>query len=236
VDAGGVGSIDQTGLYCAGDIEGTATVQVQADGLTATADVLVQDGGPTIEYISGGPNPDYGTTANLCVYATDPAGQASLSYSWSLLGEVPAPVTFSDNNDYTADNTIATFSMAGTYTIMVTATDPSGLSASAGGTIQVEQSVTTLLISPPEATVAPLGTVSFVPTPLDQFGYTMSLQGIGTVTWSVASGVGTVNNAGAYTAPASGGPATVQAYAAGESVTGVAYINSFATPVVATCK
>jgi hypothetical protein len=70
---------------------------------------------------------------SLSVLGNDPAGQSSLTYTWSAVS-VPAGAsapTFSVNGNNAAQNTIATFNQVGTYELQVIITDPSNLSTTA---------------------------------------------------------------------------------------------------------
>ena len=77
------------------------------------------------------------TTVTLVVLGSDPAGEANLTYSWSLVGASPAPVTFSSNNTNAAKTTVATFNAAGTYQFLVTLTDSANQSATSQVTVIV---------------------------------------------------------------------------------------------------
>lgn len=69
--------------------------------------------------------------------ATNPSGEASLAYTWSVMGTPPGTVTFSDNNTHAARGATATFSNLGTYVLRVHATNPSGFSAESTVTVTV---------------------------------------------------------------------------------------------------
>jgi O-glycosyl hydrolase len=67
------------------------------------------------------------TSATLSVVGADAlGGESSLSYTWSVLGTPPAPVTFSNNGSHAARTTTAAFTAAGTYDFQVTATNQAG--------------------------------------------------------------------------------------------------------------
>jgi hypothetical protein len=74
------------------------------------------------------PNPLAGYSTNLSVLANDDGGESNVTYTWSLVGTPPAPVTFSTNAKNASKNTTATFSLSGTYNFLVTMTDVAGLS------------------------------------------------------------------------------------------------------------
>ena len=61
------------------------------------------------------------TSALLSVLGADATGgESSLTYTWSVTGTPPAPVTFSTNGTNAAKTTTATFTKAGTYNFPVT--------------------------------------------------------------------------------------------------------------------
>jgi hypothetical protein len=149
-----------------------------------------------------------GTMVNLSVLGADDGGEANLTYSWAVASG-PAGVTFSPNGSNAAKNSTATFTQDGTYTFTATITDQGDLSiTSTTSTVTVEQTPTSLGLTPATATVVVGATQQFTATVTDQFGRAISNP---TVTWT-ASGLGSVSTTGLYTAPASGaGSATVTA-------------------------
>ena len=84
--------------------------------------------GPTVATpASATPNPvTTGTTTSVTVLGADPAGEASLTYTWSATG--PASVAFSPNGTNGAKASTATFTTPGGYTLTATITDASALS------------------------------------------------------------------------------------------------------------
>ena len=112
-----------------------------------------------------------GTTTDLSVLGADTAtGEGGLTYTWTAttLPNGAAMPTFSDNGSNAAKDTTATFSMAGTYGITVTITDPYGLSTSSSVSVTVNQTPTSIFNSgqPPTATA----------TVFDQFGNPLANQ------------------------------------------------------------
>ena len=168
-----------------------------------------------------------GTTTALTVTAADDGGESHLRYSWTAVVGPAAAVSFSANGTNAAKAVTATFTHAGTYTLRVVATDDNGLSSPASDvTVTVQQTLTTLAVSPATVTV-PLSTATqastqqFTASAVDQFGDAMSAPA--GVTWS-ASG-GTVDATGLYTAPATGTAATVTATANGLTATAQITLN-----------
>jgi autotransporter-associated beta strand protein len=151
-----------------------------------------------------------GNTTSLSVLGADTGGESSLTYTWSASGAPPAPVTFSANGTNAAKNTIATFFKAGTYTLTATITNAAGHSSNSSVNVTVNQTLTGAAITPPTTTLAPGGSAQFTAVATDQFGNVMPTQ-LTNATWSVISGVGTVNANGLFTAPGNGsGVSTVR--------------------------
>jgi hypothetical protein len=170
---------------------------------------------------SASPNPVTAKTAALSVLGADDGGEANLTYSWATTGTPPAAVTFSANATNAAKATTATFTAAGTYALQVTVKDQAGLTATATLTVTVNQTLTSIVVSPASATIAPSTTQQFTASGRDQFGANLIAQPA--ITWTV-TGSGTVSTSGLYTAAATtGGPFTVSAQSG--SVTGTASVS-----------
>jgi subtilase family serine protease len=178
------------------------------------------------------PNPVTGTTTNLSVLGGDSGGASSLTYTWSVLSEPSGAQTptFSINASNAAQNSTATFYSAGTYTFEATIKDSTGLSVVSDVTVTVNQTLSTLAVTPGSVTLADGANQQFTATAKDQFGHAMSTQP--SFTWTLTGGAGTVSSTGQYTAPSSGiTTATVQVAAAGLSATATVTVNSApATP------
>jgi hypothetical protein len=162
-------------------------------------------------------NPVTTTTVALSVTADDDAPEANLTYTWAALGTPPAPVPYNINGTNTAKNVTATFAKAGTYDLQVTITDGGGLSTSSAVTVTVDQTLTSITVSPLSAALATGQTQAFTATALDQFGEPLAAQPA--MTWSLdAPSVGTIDSSGLYAAPTSNiGSATVRATSAATS-------------------
>jgi subtilase family serine protease len=178
--------------------------------------------GPTVTTsASASSNPVTGTTTNLSVLGTDPAGASSLTYTWSVTSAPTgaAAPTFSVNGTNAAQNTTVTFYQAGSYTFQVTLTDPSGLTAASNVSVTVNQTLTSITVSPATATLADGTSKQFKASAKDQFGKAMSTQPA--FSWTlINNSLGTVSTTGLYKAPGTGtGTATVQASAGGVSGT-----------------
>ena len=137
------------------------------------------------------------------------AGEASLTYTWATVGSPPSTPVFSANGTNAAKNTAATFTKAGTYTLQVTIANPAtGVATTSSVNVTVSQVATSLVATPASNTVAAGATTQFTAAVADQFGNPMT--GQTNITWSVASGGGSINAAGLYTAGNSAGNVTVR--------------------------
>jgi type VI secretion system secreted protein VgrG len=141
-----------------------------------------------------------GTTTLLSAVGTDPAGAASLHYTWSTVSAPsagPAP-TFSANGTNGAQNTTVTFHTAGTYAFRVTITDAKGLSVTSDLSITVQQTLTSIQVTPSQATVRLGQADALVARAFDQFGAALLVPPV--FTWSIARGAGSISGTGIYTA------------------------------------
>jgi hypothetical protein len=165
--------------------------------------------------IANGPtpavNPVTGTSVGLSFSATDDGGAANLGFTWSMVGSVPAPVSFSPATGTvgTTSTTTATFTAPGAYTIRVQVRDAHDAIATAQTIVTVESTPTVITVAPGIATVPVLGTQAFSAAGTDQFGTALA-QPL-PVVWSVTGG-GSIATNGVFTAGTSaGGPFTVRA-------------------------
>ena len=173
------------------------------------------------------PSPVTSATATATVLGADDGGETSLIYTWSTVGTPPGLVTFSPNSRYAAKSTQLTFSAPGSYALLATIRDADGSTVTSSVNVVVVQTLSGIVISPASALVAPLGTVPFSVSGVDQFGASMSAP---SVAWSVTGG-GTISPSGLFTAGSStGGPFTVSASGAGFSATTSVTVSS-APPV-----
>ena len=233
---GGVGAVDAAGLYTAPAAVGTATITAASGAASGAvrggASVTVAATAPTVATAaSATPSPVAGTSTALSVLGADAAGEGTLTYTWATIGTPPAPVTFSANGTNAAKDTVATFIQAGAYTFQVTIADAGGLTTSSTVSVTVAQTLTSILVTPgPTVALNEGATQQFAATAYDQFGAAMAAQPA--FGWS-ASGAGTVDAAGMYTAPPTVGAATVTA--ASGSVSGGASVTvASSAPTVAT--
>ncbi len=157
------------------------------------------------------PSPITGTTTTTSVIAADDAGEADLIYTWSAIS-IPAgkpnPTFASANGTNAGKSMLVTFGGAGFYTLRATITDAGGLTTTSDVTVNVQATLTSLSVSPANASVLPGASISFFATGLDQFGDTIANP---TVTWSAYGG--TITSAGVFTAGPNSGTVAITATA-----------------------
>jgi len=229
--ASGVGSISTSGLYTASYAAGSATVTAAYNGVTSnTASIIVTDAAPTVATAAAAiPSTITGTTTALSVLGadTDGGGESNLTYTWSVTAEPNGSTTptFSPNATNAAKSTTATFFQAGNYTFLATITDGGGLSTTSSVGVTVNQTMTTIVVSPASAVLLTGATQNYTAVASDQFGAAMSVAP--TFTWS--SNVGSVNASGVFTAQSTSATGTVTATVG--SVQGSAPVRVDALPV-----
>lgn len=229
----GGGAVDASGRFAAGAEVGgpyTVTAHSGATSGAATVSVVLPNLGPTISApAAAAPNPVTGSTAALSVLGDDDGGEANLTYTWTTNGTPPAPVTFGANASNAAKNTTVTFTKAGSYTFVVTVTDQPGLSTTSQVTVDVDQMLTSIVVTPANATVKTAASQQFSATARDQFGANLATQP--SLAWTVSGG-GTIGSTGMFTAGAvAGGPHTVTATSGGVSGSSSVTVSSTPTTV-----
>jgi hypothetical protein len=137
-------------------------------------------------------------------------------------------VGFSANGTNAAKTTEIDFSSTGDYQLGVTIRDAQGLAGTSAVNLRVVQTATGLIINPIAVTL-PVGTTqAFIATVNDQFSSSMTSQPPAVI-WT-ASGGGSIEDSGVFTATTTGGPHTITASAEGFSNTATATV----TPGLAT--
>jgi hypothetical protein len=181
------------------------------------------------------PNPVVtGKTTLLSAAGTQNGSSSGLIYTWSATGPM-AISSYSANDSATANSTTATFAMAGSYQFTVTIQDTAGLTVTSttNPAVVVNQTLTTIAVTPTSTSLNENGTQTFTATALDQFGQPMSPQP--TFAWSLVSGVGGINaSTGLYTAPSGTGSAAVRATASSISSPSSTITITNAAPTVMT--
>jgi hypothetical protein len=218
---------------------GKYAVSIVANGsasssMSLTIPALSNDPAPTIvNGAAANSSPVTGTTTNLSVLGADPVeGASTLTYTWTATlvpGGVSFP-SFSANGTSAAQNVTATFYHSGTYRFQATVTNLAGLSTTSSVVVIVNQTASSVTVSPTPASVGLGARQQFTASAQDQFGLTMTVQP--SFVWSIASGAGTISSTGLYTAPSgsTGTLASVTATTASGSVSGstLAYVLSSA--------
>ena len=167
------------------------------------------------------PSPVVATSTALSVTASDDAGETALTYTWGYTGGgFLTPVSFSENGTNAAKSTTATFTAAGLYTFTVTVRDAEALTTTSSVDVTVEQTATSLTVTPASATIGKFATQQFTASVSDQFGAALPVQPA--VAWSTTGG-GSIAVEGTFSAASVGGPfiitATSGALAGNASVT-----------------
>ncbi len=156
-------------------------------------------------------------SADLSVLATDDAGEAALTYTWSVTSGPATPVFFSQNGTHAARDTTINLEATGDYQLRVTVRDAEGLTVTAPLYLRVLQAPSGIIVSPAAITLAVGATQPFGATVIDQFSMAMATQPA-SFTWS-ASGGGGIDSTGFFTATSVGGPFVVTAANGGFSNT-----------------
>lgn len=220
IDSRRLSSFDN-GAYLTWSVKGNVTIAITSNGgpnavvsglffdTSASSDV---DDPPVIVTPAAASNSDVtGDSTNLSVLARVKGDASNLTYTWTAIAS-PRGAFFpmlTDNNSVTANNTTATFSMAGDYTFRATA-DNNGLQATSDVTVTVEQTPTSIFVSPPSGSVVQRGnTKQFTTTVQDQFDH--QIDSPPSVTWTVSNGSGSINSSGLFstTSNSSAGESTI---------------------------
>ncbi len=184
---------------------------------------------------SASPTTVTGTQTALSVADNYGAGDADLTYTWTVTAKPSGAQTptFTGNANGTgaAKNITANFYGAGNYTFQAMISDGEGFTTSASVTVTVNQTPTSVTISPRSATVSDGGVQGFAALVDDQFNSVISSPSL---TWSVNSGGvgGTINQGGTYTAPTSGtGTDTVKVTTGSASATATVTVTGTSTAI-----
>jgi Glycoside hydrolase family 44/Bacterial Ig-like domain (group 3) len=170
-----------------------------------------QGNAPTVATAAmASPSSVTGVSTKLSVLGADANGEPNLTYTW-ITTTAPGPVTFSVNGTNAAQDTVATFREAGTYSFLVTITNADDYFATSSVKVTVDATLTNITVTPVDPTTAVNGEQQFTASSTDQFGNALST--LPSYTWSASAGA--MTSAGVFTAPASAGRITVTASAAG---------------------
>jgi hypothetical protein len=153
------------------------------------------------------------STLNLS--ASDAQGGTDVTYQWLVADNAPGLVFFDDNNSPTANQAVATFASAGTYTLYARLTNASGTSVlSDPMTVSISQVLTTLVVSSTQgAPITTSASQQFSAIALDQFGYPLATPPV--FSWSEIGAGHSINSSGLLTASSTIGMYYVTASAQG---------------------
>jgi hypothetical protein len=164
---------------------------------------------PTVATAASATQSSDETSASLSVLGADAAGagEGNLTYTWDTVGTPPAAVSFSANGTNAAKNSTATFTAPGVYDLEATISN--GIfSTTSDQTVTVNQILSgNLTIAAGSSSVNEGQTMEFAASGPDQFGNLFNPSGL---SWS-ATGTGTINSSGVYSAPSGPGSATITA-------------------------
>jgi hypothetical protein len=233
----GVGSVSSQGLFTAPYGTGSASVTATSGSVSGSASITVANAAPTVAVAAAAtPGTVTGTSTALSVLGADDGVEANLTYSWSVTAK-PAGAqspSFSVNGSNSAQNTTATFNQAGTYVLDATITDAGGLSTTSSVTVTVDQTLTSVVVSPANTSLGAGGIQQFNATALDQFGVSMNMQP--SFSWGASNGV--IDSTGHYVAPPTSGSVTVSAttgsFVGSTTVTIVGSNTAIASPTTVT--
>jgi len=153
-----------------------------------------------------------GVTGNVSVLGQDNVlGEPSIQYAWSKESG-PGNVNFAPNGTNAAKNSVATFTKAGAYVLRVTLSNANGSAFSLTPSTTVVQRLVRIVVTPDNMTVKTLEGIQFVAAGVDQFG---DPKGLSSVEWN-ATGGGSINGAGAFTATTIGQNYQVRALSEGQ--------------------
>ena len=199
------GTVNTAGAFTAAAVVGgpvaVKAVVTSVPTLSASASVTTTNALPTVvtPITLQVTEPITASTARLAVLGADDGGATALTYTWSVSGTPPAPVTFSASGTNAAKASIATFTAPGSYTLVATITDAQGAQVTSTRSVQVQATATSILVSPASATVAVTKTQTYTAAVRDQFGVDLSPQPV--VTWALGTGAsGTIASGGVFTA------------------------------------
>ena len=176
------------------------TITATSGELSASTTISVLNSAPTVGTKATATTSSL-KTANLSVSANDDGGPSNLTYTWQVTPMSPGATsaTFSANGTSTSYDAVATFASAGTYEVTATITDAEGLSTTSSTTVEVEQVLTSVVVTAASSfsSLDTAATAQFSADAQDQFGNDMSPQP--NITWTATSG--TIDSSGLYTAP-----------------------------------
>jgi hypothetical protein len=168
------------------------------DATFANVDVTATQAPTVATPAAATPNPVTGTTTALTVLGADVNGESNLTYNWAATGPATVSYTGASNGTNAGKNITAVFSQAGTYSFTVTITDmTTGLfTNSTVSNVVVQQTATTVTVSPGSTSASTGSTAQFSATVDDQFGNAISNPPI---TWAVTGTGNSISSTGLVT-------------------------------------
>ena len=131
---------------------------------------------PTVaQPASATPNPVTGTTTTLRSSAPTTAARRTWATPGRQQRNPGRGPAFSANGTNAAKNTVVTFNRAGAYTFQVTITDSGGLTVASTVNVTVNQTFTSIVVSPSSVTLPNRGKQQFTAQALDQFSLALAL-------------------------------------------------------------
>ncbi|MFA6105289.1 MAG: hypothetical protein WC725_01665 [Patescibacteria group bacterium] len=202
-----VATFSATGTYqFQATITDAGSLSVTSSLVTVIINPVTANAAPTVTTAAAAsPTILTGNSTTLSVLGADDGGENNLTYTWSTVSKpaLSAAPTFSINGTNASKNTVATFTSAGNYQLQVTITDSGLLSTTSLVSVTVNQTLTSVSVSPASITVNSGSSTQFTATALDQFN---ALQA-STFSWSIFEGIlgGSINGTGLYTATSTTG-------------------------------
>ncbi|MGD0389968.1 MAG: hypothetical protein ABSC42_13550, partial [Tepidisphaeraceae bacterium] len=209
----------------------TAAYNPQLTDATFT-NVTVGTGPSVVNAAAANPTTVTGTSTALSVLGSENGSGSGLTYTWSYTG--PAGVTYSGatNGTNAAQNITAVFTQAGSYNFTATITDSGGLFTTSSVNVTVQQTATTVLVSPSSSPVVPVGlTQQFSATVSDQFGNAISSPSF---SWGITGSGNSIDGTGDATLGSTPGTFTVTASSGGAQGMANVIAENFAVPAGST--
>lgn len=177
--------------------------------LTVNNTTIINDPPTVVSAAAAAESTVTGTGTVLSVLGDDDLGESNLRYTWSAttLPSGAAAPTFSVNGTNVAKTTTVSFSKAGTYVLTARISDASNAFVTSSVTVMVDQTFTSVLVSPGSATLSLGAAKQFTASARDQFGNVM--EEAYTFDWSASDG--SITGAGLLTAPMTEGSVIVTA-------------------------
>jgi len=227
-----------------------STVAISNIGTTAQAGLVVSAGsngslatatfanvsslpGPTVATAAAAnPSPVTGTSTALSVLGAEGGTDTGLIYIWQNGIPGSTPVVYSGESTNTAKNTTANFFRAGAYNFTSLIIDPLGLSVSSVVAVTVQQTPTSIVVSPASTPVVPVGfSEQFSAAATDQFGNSISSPSLN---WSITGSGNTISSSGDATLGSTPGTFTVTASGGTAQGNATVIAENFAVPAGST--